>query len=127
MLPHDWMLRINRSTTIWEYLTSAEFIGGLGHAMKSSIVKHSVVVGGHHTSISLEDAFWAALKEIASERDMSVSDLVAAIDGERQLGNLSSAIRLFVLDFSRGRISEDDRLARVREMLASAIGSVDAH
>jgi predicted DNA-binding ribbon-helix-helix protein len=95
--------------------------------MKSSIVKHSVVVGGHHTSISLEDAFWTALKEIASERDMSVSDLVAAIDSERQLGNLSSAIRLFVLDLSRGQISEDDRRARVREMLASATEPKDAH
>jgi predicted DNA-binding ribbon-helix-helix protein len=95
--------------------------------MKSSIVKHSVVVGGHHTSISLEDAFWTALKEIASERDLSVSDLVAAIDSERQLGNLSSAIRLFVLDLSRGQISEDDRRARVREMLASATEPKDAH
>jgi predicted DNA-binding ribbon-helix-helix protein len=95
--------------------------------MKSSIVKHSVVVGGHHTSISLEDAFWKVLKEIASERDVSVSDLVAAIDTDRQLGNLSSAIRLFVLDFSRGQISEDERRARVREMLANATEPNDAH
>jgi predicted DNA-binding ribbon-helix-helix protein len=95
--------------------------------MKSSIVKHSVVVGGHHTSISLEDAFWAGLKEIAIESDMSVSDLVAAIDSERQLGNLSSAIRLFVFDYSRGQISKDEWRARVREMLASATEPKDAH
>jgi predicted DNA-binding ribbon-helix-helix protein len=84
--------------------------------MKSSVVKHSVVVGGHHTSVSLEEAFWRALKEIARQRDLSVSDLVAAIDSERQVGNLSSAIRLFVLDFSRGQIS-DERRSRIQEVL----------
>jgi predicted DNA-binding ribbon-helix-helix protein len=89
--------------------------------MKSSNVKHSVVVAGHHTSVSLEDAFWKGLKEIASERHMTVSELIAAIDGERQLGNLSSAIRLFVLESSRGRISEEERrLIRIREAIASA-------
>ena len=66
--------------------------------MKSSVVKRSIVVGGHKTSVSLEDAFWRGLKEIAGRRDISVSDLVAAIDSERRHGNLSSAIRLFVLD-----------------------------
>ena len=95
--------------------------------MKSSVVKRSVVVAGHKTSVSLEDAFWKVLREVASERDMTVSDLVAAINSERQLGNLSSAIRLFVLDFSRGQISEDDRRARVREMLASATEPKDGH
>jgi predicted DNA-binding ribbon-helix-helix protein len=88
--------------------------------MESSVVKHSVVVAGRKTSVSLEDAFWKGLKDIATERDMSVSDLIAAIDSERQLGNLSSAIRLFVLDFTRGQISEDDRLGRIREGLTNA-------
>jgi predicted DNA-binding ribbon-helix-helix protein len=66
--------------------------------MKSSVVKHSIVLAGHHTSVSLEDAFWKMLKEIASERDLTVSDVVAGIDSGRQYGNLSSAIRLFVLE-----------------------------
>jgi predicted DNA-binding ribbon-helix-helix protein len=74
--------------------------------MKSPVVKRSIVIAGHKTSVSLEDAFWKGLKEIASERDMTLSDLVAAIDSERQHGNLSSAIRLFVLDFYRNRLSE---------------------
>ena len=65
--------------------------------MKSSVVKRSVVVAGHKTSVSLEDAFWTGLKEIATGRDMTLSELVASIDAERQHGNLSSAIRLFVL------------------------------
>jgi predicted DNA-binding ribbon-helix-helix protein len=73
--------------------------------MKSSVVKRSIVVGGHKTSVSLEDAFWRGLKEIAGGRDISVSDLVAAIDSERQHGNLSSAIRLFVLDTYRNQLS----------------------
>ena len=74
--------------------------------MKSPVVKRSIVIAGHKTSVSLEDAFWTALKEIAAGRDMTLSDLVATIDSERQHGNLSSAIRLFVLDFYRNQLSE---------------------
>ncbi|HZC56448.1 MAG TPA: ribbon-helix-helix domain-containing protein [Xanthobacteraceae bacterium] len=66
--------------------------------MKSPVVKRSIVIAGHKTSISLEDAFWKALKDIAIARHATLSDLVASIDSERQHGNLSSAIRLFVLD-----------------------------
>jgi predicted DNA-binding ribbon-helix-helix protein len=66
--------------------------------MKSPVVKRSIVIAGHKTSISLEDAFWRALKDIAIARHATLSDLVASIDTERQHGNLSSAIRLFVLD-----------------------------
>jgi predicted DNA-binding ribbon-helix-helix protein len=75
--------------------------------MKSPVVKRSIVIAGHKTSVSLEDAFWKALKEIAGGRQMTLSDMVALIDSERQHGNLSSAIRLFVLDFYRnGRPDE---------------------
>jgi predicted DNA-binding ribbon-helix-helix protein len=73
--------------------------------MKSSVVKRSVGIAGHKTSVSLEDGFWKSLKEIANERDMTPSDLIGAIDSERQHGNLSSVIRLFVLDFYRHQIS----------------------
>ncbi|MEW6257672.1 MAG: ribbon-helix-helix domain-containing protein [Pseudomonadota bacterium] len=70
--------------------------------MKSPVVKRSIVIAGHKTSVSLEDAFWDALKEIASARRLTLSDLVATIDSSRTQGNLSSAIRLFVLDHYRG-------------------------
>jgi predicted DNA-binding ribbon-helix-helix protein len=73
--------------------------------MKSPVVKRSIVIVGHKTSVSLEDAFWKGLKEIAGGRGMTMSDLVAAIDSERKHGNLSSAIRLFVLDFYRAQLS----------------------
>ena len=73
--------------------------------MKSQVAKRSVVIAGHKTSVSLEDAFWKELRQIAGARDMTPSDLVAEIDSERQHGNLSSAIRLFVLDFYRQHIT----------------------
>jgi predicted DNA-binding ribbon-helix-helix protein len=75
--------------------------------MKSPVVKRSIVIAGHKTSVSLEDAFWKGLKDIAGTRDMTLSELVAAIDSERRHGNLSSAIRLFVLDHYRSRHFED--------------------
>ena len=74
--------------------------------MKSPVVKRSIVIAGHKTSVSLEDAFWTGLKEIAAGRDITLSDLVATIDTERRHGNLSSAIRLYVRDFYRKGLSE---------------------
>jgi predicted DNA-binding ribbon-helix-helix protein len=71
--------------------------------MKSPVVKRSIVIANHKTSVSLEDAFWRSLKDIASDRDVTLSDLVASIDTERHHGNLSSAIRLFVLDHYRSK------------------------
>ena len=71
--------------------------------MKSPVVKRSIVVAGHKTSVSLEEAFWNGMKEIASVRNLTLSELVGEIDGGRQQGNLSSAIRLFVLDYFRSR------------------------
>ena len=76
--------------------------------MKSLVVKRSINIAGHKTSVSLEDAFWSALKEIAGERDASLSELVGTIDKGRELGNLSSAIRLFVLDFYRSQIEDEE-------------------
>jgi predicted DNA-binding ribbon-helix-helix protein len=67
--------------------------------MKSLVVKRSVVVSGHKTSVSLEEQFWKSLKEIAGRRNMQLSDLVSSIDRDRSHTNLSSAIRLFILHF----------------------------
>jgi len=73
--------------------------------MKSPVVKRSIVIAGHKTSVSLEDAFWKGLKEIADAREMTLSELVASIDTDRKHGNLSSAIRLFVLDHFRSQLT----------------------
>src|SRR5690242_13405864 len=67
--------------------------------MKSLILKHAVAVAGRKTSVCLEDAFWNSLKEIGVRRHMTLSALVTAIDAKRCHDNLSSAIRLFILDF----------------------------
>ena len=69
--------------------------------MKSAVVKRSIVIAGHKTSVSLEDAFWQGLRDIAIERGLNLSEMVKAIDTGRQNGNLSSAIRLFVLEHYR--------------------------
>jgi predicted DNA-binding ribbon-helix-helix protein len=71
--------------------------------MKSTVIKHSVVVGRHKTSISLEDAFWHDLNHIARAQGFTLSKLIEKIEGSRQYGNLSSAIRLFVLEQFRAK------------------------
>ena len=71
--------------------------------MKSPIVKRSVSLAGHRTSVSLEDAFWEALKDIAATRRTTVSDMIGKIDVDRKHSNLSSALRLFVLNHYQAR------------------------
>ncbi|HEY6834155.1 MAG TPA: ribbon-helix-helix domain-containing protein [Pseudolabrys sp.] len=70
--------------------------------MKSAIVKRSVVLNGHKTSVSLENEFWEGLRDIGDTKTAKLSDLVRQIDHERSTGNLSSAIRVFVLNHFRG-------------------------
>ena len=69
--------------------------------MSAIIVKRSVMIAGHRTSVSLEEPFWAALGVIASGRGESVQALIGAIDADRGAQNLSSAIRVFVLTQAR--------------------------
>ena len=82
--------------------------------MKSPVAKRSIVLAGHKTSVSLEDAFWEGVKEIAKARRVTLSDLIGGIDAEREHGNLSSALRLFVLDHyeKRARSGTDVKVAR---------------
>jgi predicted DNA-binding ribbon-helix-helix protein len=77
-----------------------EFLLALGGdpLMKSAIVSRSIVIDGHKTGVSLEDAFWSGLKEIANARGATVSQTISEIDKMRRQGGLSSAIRLFVLE-----------------------------
>jgi predicted DNA-binding ribbon-helix-helix protein len=91
--------------------------------MKSSIIKRSVVIDGHKTSVSLEDAFWKNLKQIARAQHETLSKTVAEIDKTRQHGNLSSAIRLFVLD--RVRASETDHTKGLQVEAAALPGSAN--
>jgi predicted DNA-binding ribbon-helix-helix protein len=69
--------------------------------MKTGIAKRSVVIGGHKTSVSLEEPFWRAIREITEARDTTVSALLREIDSGRQQSNLSSAVRVYVLEHVR--------------------------
>jgi predicted DNA-binding ribbon-helix-helix protein len=78
-----------------------------GTAMKSLIVKRSIIIDGHKTSVSLEDAFWQAVKEIALLRGTTLANIVSSIDAGRESRNLSSNIRLFVLDFYHSQLNKE--------------------
>ena len=84
--------------------------------MQSSVVKRSIVIDGHKTSVSLEDPFWDDLKKIAQAKQVTLSKLVTAIDGTREQSNLSSALRLFVLHHFR---NEDKRMDVANAELAA--------
>jgi predicted DNA-binding ribbon-helix-helix protein len=76
---------------------------------KSAVTKRSVVIGGHKTSVSLEDPFWAEVRSIADAEKMTVSSLLRRIDRERSNANLSSAIRVYVLENVRDRANRARR------------------
>ena len=82
---------------------SPVFNGSSGdhRAISSSVVKRSIIRDGHKSSVSLEDQFWDALREIADRENVTVSALVGTIDHGPNRRNLSSAIRVFVLDHFR--------------------------
>jgi predicted DNA-binding ribbon-helix-helix protein len=69
--------------------------------MKSLVIRRPIIIAGRMTGVTVEDAFWKGLKEIAKRRHETLSHLVASIDADRQHANLSSAIRLYVLAFYR--------------------------
>lgn len=76
---------------------------GAGAADEGRVAKRSLVVAGHRTSISLEEAFWRALRDLAARRGLSVAALVREVDARRGPANLSSALRVHVLREALGR------------------------
>jgi predicted DNA-binding ribbon-helix-helix protein len=84
------------------------------------VFKRSIIIAGHKTSVHIEEEFWKSLKEIATERNMTVTELVGEINANRQYANLSSAIRLFVISVYRDQLSKD----RTRETLVKPIAVV---
>ena len=75
-------------------------------------MKRSIVIAGHQTSISIEEPFWKGLREIAAAKDMTLSELVASIDKDRQRNNLSSHIRLYVLEYYQTKVPHKVRQSR---------------
>jgi len=86
-----------------------------GLAMNSTVKKRSIVIGSHKTSISLEDNFWTCLRQIARERSTTASELIGMVDAMRNGGNLSSTIRVFVLDHYRNSVASNQILSANEE------------
>src|SRR5580704_2505405 len=126
----------NRPLARIRYFTRSQLLGTdiiFGRAsMNSPVIKRSVIVASHKTSVSLEDAFWKALKEVAAARGTTLSELVTSIDVERRQNNLSSCLRLFVLDFYRAQFTtpmgarNDPAELRVVHSVRSAAADVAA-
>jgi len=91
--------------------------------MKSLVIKRSIVIAGHKTSVSLEDAFWEELKRIAGLQRTTLSSVVGNIDTHRRQGNLSSAIRLYVLEQARARALEVSGQQRPSGVAGSVTGA----
>jgi predicted DNA-binding ribbon-helix-helix protein len=83
-------------------------------------MKRSIVIVGHKTSVSLEAPFWRGLRDIAAAKGVSLSDLVASIDKDRQQGNLSSHIRLFVLEYYRAKAAAPNEAEQTTSLTAEA-------
>ena len=79
--------------------------------MQSLVIKRSIVIDGRKTSVSLEEAFWKSLREIAEERNETLSHLVTGIAANRKNANLSSAIRVFILQFYKDVSDRQDRIS----------------
>lgn len=95
--------------------------------MKSTVVKRSVVISGHRTSVSLEDAFWNELKAIARKRDLKIGELVTSISTDCQHSNLSSAIRLFVLNHCQSLVSQENRALHAGASGTAELQRVGSH
>jgi len=78
-------------------------------------VKHSFTLAGHRTSISLEAAFWDALKDAAAAESMTLAQLVGRIDKDRGAAGLSSAVRVWILDYVRARAANHLAFANEEE------------
>ena len=88
--------------------------------MKSPVVKRSIVVAGHKTSVSLEDQFWEGLRVIAKDQRKTLSDLVGSIDTDRKHGNLSSTLPLFVLNHYQAQAASHLKDSRPSTIVAHA-------
>jgi predicted DNA-binding ribbon-helix-helix protein len=84
--------------------------------MKSLVIKRSVIIDGRKTSISLEDEFWMSLRKIADERGETLTQLMTGIDARRKAANLSSCLRIFVLEFFKQQSAQQNQSFQQREI-----------
>jgi predicted DNA-binding ribbon-helix-helix protein len=84
--------------------------------MKTLVPKRSIIIDGCKTSISLEDEFWDCLRKIADERGETLTQLVTGINGRRTTKNLSSCLRVFILEFYKHRSAQQRQAFQQREI-----------
>jgi predicted DNA-binding ribbon-helix-helix protein len=84
--------------------------------MQSLVIKRSIVLDDRKTSVSLEDAFWKCLRKIAHERKETLCSLVSRIDANRNNANLSSALRLFILEVYKDQLAQPSQAFQQREI-----------
>ncbi len=83
--------------------------------MQTAVIKRSIVLDGHKTSVSLENEFWLGLREIAARKNTALSLLIGKIDRERSSCNLSSAIRVHVFNYFRAQIGRQENSQENRQ------------
>ena len=91
--------------------------------MKSTVTKRSVVIDGHKTSVSLEDTFWLALKEIAAQKRMALGEMLDTISDGRDNANMSSAVRQYVMQHFYSAAQPARTLPRPDFFLQSVAGT----
>jgi len=84
--------------------------------MKTLVPKRSIIIDGCKTSISLEDEFWECLRKIAAECGETLTQLVTGIDARRKTKNLSSCLRVFILEFYKDRSARQSEAFQQREI-----------
>ena len=99
----------------------------LGEFRLPELIKRSIVIAGHQTSVSMEEPFWSALKEIARTRRTTLSELVHFIDSNDSVGasNRASAIRMFVLDYYRQEAQVESRAPRMEVRSTGSLRGTD--
>ena len=85
--------------------------------MQSRVIKRSVIIDGRKTSVSLEDEFWKSLRAIADKRGETLTRLVTGINASRQNANLSSCLRIFVLEFYKEQSVQQSQAFQQRQII----------
>jgi predicted DNA-binding ribbon-helix-helix protein len=127
------LISIKNSTSEFRYIIREQRIAWKdskftksGATMKSAIIKRSIVLAGHKTSVSLENEFWDGMRQIADQKNTTVSALLQQIDTGRSSANLSSAIRIFVFNQFRAQADATQQAVNRRHAARSAVESEPA-
>jgi predicted DNA-binding ribbon-helix-helix protein len=102
-----WSLITYKSAETW-YIARGKQVMKTSKPVRTRAPKRSIIVGAKKTSIRLEEGFWEALREIVKERQTTLQDLITGINAERRNANLSSVVRVFILDYYAASKRQDE-------------------